>query len=115
MAADPLIPWEPFAAAFGLPVIVTLAGESAVPARGIWVAPANESFPAPQELSRREPVRVMALGRDEVPRLPRGTVIEAAEQAGGEVLRWVVDGTERAEVDHVRVYLVPAPPEDEES
>ena len=47
--------------------------------------------------------------------MPRGTLITAPEQTGGEVLRWLVDGTEREETDHVRVRVVPAPPEEEES
>lgn len=114
--ADPLLPWEPVRAAFGLPVTVAVEGEDPGEAAGVWCSPTTETFPAPHEgVGYRESPRVMALGRDEVPRCPRGTLVDAPETAGGEVLHWVVDGTERQEADHTRVYLVPAPDEDEES
>ena len=45
----------------------------------------------------------------DVPSIPRGTLIEVAEVAGGDVLPWLVDSTERADVDHHRVLVVAGP------
>ena len=93
----------------GVDTTVTLPDEDPIETRGIWLTPETVDFPASGELRRREPQRVMALGKDEVPRIVRGTIVLAPEKAGGEVLRWRVDGTFRVLADQHQVYLVPDP------
>lgn len=109
--ADARVPLDPLFATFGVPATVTLAGESAIETTVVWPPPATLEMPAPGEFSRREPQRVLALRRDEVPRVPRGTSILAPEQLGGDVQRWRVDGIDQVEVDLVRVIVVADPDE----
>jgi hypothetical protein len=77
--------------------------------RVIWIAPETIDLPGGSEFQRREAIHVMALGRDVLETVPRGTIVLAPERPGGEVLRWRVDGLERADADHHRVYLIPDP------
>ena len=95
--------------AHGVPATVQLeypdVGDP-IETRGIWVTQFTESLPDSLELQRREPIKVMALRRDEVPTVPRGTTIQAPEVMGGPVLGWKVDGMARVDNDHHRVVLV---------
>jgi hypothetical protein len=74
--------------------------------RVIWSTPSPEAMPG-GDFSRREPVRVMALRRDEVPTVPRGTHIDAPEMPGGAVKTWKVDSFEREDTAQTRVFVVP--------
>lgn len=76
---------------------------------GVWLPPATEGFPTGADFQRREPQRVMALRRDEVPSVPRGTLIAAPEKGGDAVQVWRVDGFERYDADHHRVLVIPEP------
>lgn len=105
-ASDSRVPLDPLFATFGVPATVTPPTEAAIETTVVWPPPSTLEMPAPGEFSRREPQRVMALRRDEVPRVPRGTSILAAEQLGGDVQRWRVDGIDQVEVDLVRVIVV---------
>lgn len=91
--------------AHGVPATVTRPLENAITTRIIWITPISDDVPSGLDLRRNEPQRIAALRRDEVPTVPRLTVIEAPEKAGGAVERWLVDGTERTEADHVRVMV----------
>jgi hypothetical protein len=51
----------------------------------------------------------MAFRRDQVASLPKGTLVLAAETAGGDTKRFRVDGTERQDSETHHVYLVPDP------
>src|SRR5688572_24736493 len=82
--------------AHGVPATVTRPfpdDGTPIVTRGIWVTPGlsrpfTEAFPSDFALQRREPERVMALSRAEVPAVPRGTRIDAPEQLGGVVKAW---------------------------
>lgn len=103
--ADARVPLDPLFATFGVPATVTLPAETAIETTVVWPPPSTLEMPAPGEFSRREPQRVMALRRDEVPRVPRGTIILAPEQLGAEEQRWRVEGPDQVEVDLVRVFV----------
>lgn len=107
--ADARVPLDPLFATFGVPATVTPPNETAIETTVVWPPPSTLEMPAPGEFSRREPQRVMALRRDEVPRLPRGTIVLAPETLGAEVQRWRVDGIDQVEVDLVRVIVVSDP------
>jgi hypothetical protein len=92
--------------AHGVDVVVTLPGAAAVETTGIWLTPVTEDFPSSGDFARREPRRVMALSRAELPSVPKGTVIVAPEFEGGDEQYWRVDGHERTEADQVRVIVV---------
>lgn len=96
----------------GVDVIVTPTGADAIATRGIWLTPAPEDSPIGLDFQRREPRRVIALSREAVPTLPRGSYLEAPEQDGGTIRTWRVDGIERDEADHRRVVVIEDPDED---
>jgi len=100
-------------AVFGVPATVVRPQPDIVPisATVIWVTeglaqPLTDVGPRESSIQMREPFRVMALKVSEVPTVPRGTVIEAA-QPGGTVRKWIVDGTELVTADERRVIVVP--------
>jgi hypothetical protein len=101
----------PFFDAFGVPVTVTrpLPDNDPIETVGIWIDLAPMEMPPGMEFQRKEPQRVLALGRDDVPTVPRGTAVLAPETLGGPVKGWRIDGLERADADHHRVYLIPDP------
>jgi hypothetical protein len=93
-------------ATFGVAATVTPKDEGPIATSVIWISPIQDLLPADSAFARREGMPVMALRRDEVPRVPRGTVVLAPEQAGGEIVAWMVDGMERVETDHYRVFVL---------
>ena len=90
----------------GIPVTVTAPDEAPISTRGIWVTPVTDEFGA--GVTRAEAKRVIALRRDQVAQVPRGTLIEAPDMAGGVSRTWRVERPDRIEVEHVRVVVVPA-------
>jgi hypothetical protein len=102
---------DPILDAFGVPAVVIRPApdDDPIDTIGVWVSPVTDEPPSGLELRRKEPRRTLVLSRDAVPTVPRGTIVMAPERAGAEPQRWQVDGTERIEVDHVRVVVVPAP------
>lgn len=96
-------------AAHGVDVLVTRSGEAGIDTRGIWLTTISEDMPIGSDFQRREPRRVMALRLADVGTVPKGTIIYGPEKDGDEDERryWMVDGTERQEADHIRVYVVP--------
>jgi hypothetical protein len=94
----------------GLAVTVTPPNAIPVETRAIWVTPITEAFPMGFDVQRRVAPRVLALRRDAVPAVPRGTLITIAPVAPATLQEvWRVDGMERAEGDHWRVLVVPEP------
>ena len=93
-------------ALFGVPITVTLPDSEPIATRGIWLTPETEEVPFGASYQRREPKRVMALKKSDVPTVPRGTQIVAPEKDGDEMKRWRVDSFELAEPEHHRVVLV---------
>jgi hypothetical protein len=105
MAADARVPWAAIGEAFGVPITVTLPNGDALEATGVWLSPANPDVPAAGGLRRRDPVRVMAMGRHEVPRIALGTVVFAPERLGEDPRWWRVDSVEAVDADEYRVVL----------
>ena len=103
------VPLDEYFEAFGIPATVTPPGSDAIEATGFWVSPLTEDMPAGLDLTRRELRRVLALRRSEVPSVPRGTYIDAADIGSDTATRWRVDGFERVEADHLRVIVVSDP------
>lgn len=95
--------------AFSVPATVTPPGEAAITTTAVWLPELVEDLPVGRDLNRREPRRVMALRRDEVPDVPRGTVIVAVEAIGGDARNWQIDGIQATEPGHFRVIVVPEP------
>ena len=85
-------------AAFGVAATVTRPAPDNTPIEttGFWVSPLEEAQPYGTAFQRRDPRRVFVLSRIDVPTLPPGTVIEAAEYDGDTVKTWRVDTLDRA-------------------
>ena len=94
--------------ALGVPATVTRPREVGISTRAIWVTPVSDLLPGGADFQASRPERIIALKLNEVPTVPRGTIIDAPERGGGAVQRWEVDGRERTEADHVRVIVRPA-------
>ena len=111
MASDLRPEMGPIFDAFGVPAMVTRPAPNDTPIEttGVWVEVAEMEVPSGLAFQRKEPQRLLALMRAEVPTVPRGTAVLAPEILGGAVLRWRVDGLDRADADHHRVYLIPDP------
>lgn len=91
--------------AHGLDVVVELPDRAPINTRAIWMTPSPELMPPGTEFQRREAIRVIALRREDVPRLPAGTPILAPEKSGGRIRAWVVDGHDRQEAHHNRAIV----------
>ena len=89
----------------GVTALVTRPSQSQVSTLGIWQDPILEDQPYGQDLSNREPRRVMALSRASLAQVERGTVVEAPETMGGTPTLWQIDGIERVETDFFLVKL----------
>jgi hypothetical protein len=74
---------------------------------GIWlVTPLTEDQPFGIDVRRVDARRVLAITKTTaLGTMPRGTVIAAAEEPGGTVKTWRVDGIERADVNYWRVIV----------
>lgn len=90
----------------GLTATVTRPSTAAISTLGIWVHVPPEDRPYGTDLQRRDPRRVLAIPRADVPTMPRGTTVVIPDAAGGDAKTWTVDGLERADPDHWRVLLV---------
>jgi len=90
--------------AHGVDVTVTPTGGAAVETRGLWETPSTEA--AGFDLRRQEARRVLVLARAAVASAPRGSIVLAPDRTGGTVLRWRIDGVDRAEDEVLRVFVV---------
>jgi hypothetical protein len=81
----------------------------AIVTRGIWTTPVTESLPSGLDFKHAEPLRRMALPRLDVPTVPRGTLIAAAERDGADVLTWQVDSIDHVDAYYTRVFVVQVP------
>lgn len=94
------------ASAFGVSITVTRPGEAAIATTGIWqISPLQEDQPYGADLAKREPRRVLAIARADVPTMPRGTVISAPELPSGLAKSWTVDGLDLVDPIHWRVIV----------
>lgn len=84
--------------------------DTPVATTGIWLAELDDPQAYGVDLRRSEPRRMFAIRRtDELPIVPRGSVVVAPELIGRAPRSWRVEEVGRAvEPDLVRVILVPA-------
>ena len=95
---------------FGVPATVTRPDdETPIATTVLWLTHEPYSVPGGVDFQRQEPQRVMAVRRDEVLTVPRGTRITAPATPGDDDAGWIVDGLERQEADHNRVFVVADP------
>jgi hypothetical protein len=94
-------------AVFGVPAVVTVPGGEPVPTLVIWTTPEQAPVPNDGDLRKVEPRRVMAIRRDEVPAVPRGTLIAVSEPLRSTPDLWAVDSMDSVFPDHQRVSVVP--------
>jgi len=106
MPADVRVPFAALQEAFGVPGTVTIPDGTPVATDVVWILPSTPEYPS-EEFARREPKRVLAISRDEIPLVPRGTVIVAAERLGDVERTWIVDSLAHLDADHTRVLVVP--------
>lgn len=93
-------------ATHGVPAVVTPPGADAVETRIIWAERTTLEIPVGGESLRREPRRVMAIRRDDIDQVPRGTIVAVTEHLRTDPMFWKVDSTDRIEPDHIRVVVV---------
>ena len=92
--------------AFGTAATVTVpGGVEDISAICIWVPPVSTEYPA-SEYRRVEPVRVIAVGADEVALIPHGTIFRIIPVEGGSVAAFKADEVARVDSDHYRVVVV---------
>ena len=95
--------------AFGVDAMVTPPGEAAVATQAIWLAPRTVEVPVGSDHQRTESRRVLSIPISDVPAVPMGTIISAAESEGQAAQNWKVDASEHLDYDHHRVVVVPTP------
>lgn len=88
---------------FGVAASVRVPGQPAVSTTIIWLTPISDDKPLGSGLPRREIQRAVAIRRDDVPSVPRGTVITVAEHLADASGNWVVDSLDAIFEDHHRV------------
>ena len=96
--------------AHGVDITVTRPAPDNTPIegiKGIWLTPITEELPDRMDFQRREPRRVMALRRTDVPAVPRGTLIVAPEKSGDDPRPWRVDSLDRSDADKTHVVVLP--------
>jgi hypothetical protein len=103
---DLRVPMDPIIQAFGLSVTVTPPSEATIETHGVWLAPITEEIPLGAEFQRTNARRILALRRDEVPTVPRGTIIIAPEKAGDTYQKWRVEGVEVIDADYHSVSVI---------
>jgi len=91
----------------GTPATVTVPEGTPVSTRVIWLTPETMEVPA-GGYQRSEAKVIVAVPRDDVPAIPRGTLIASAPPLLSAPALWQVDGMETIRPDHHRVVVVPA-------
>lgn len=86
-------------------VTVTPVNGSPIETTGLWATPLQQDEPT-MDAKRHERIRIMALTREAVPTLPKGSIVLAPERPDGIAVGWRVEGFEVEEVEHRRVVLV---------
>lgn len=91
----------------GVAAVVTPPSAAPVATLVIWMTDTSEAVPVGSGFTRKEPRRILAIRRDEVPAVPRGTIVEVAEHTQTSPAIWRVDAMESVFPDHHRVVVVP--------
>jgi hypothetical protein len=94
--------------AFGLEGTVTRPAPDDAPinATVVWLPVAMGDVPSGMTSSRREKVCMLSVSREEVPSLPRGSIVEAPEVRDGDVKTWKVDATDLSDAEHIRALVI---------
>ena len=97
-------------AVHGIPAEVTPQPptDETVSTRIIWLQPLTDPQPPGSAFGRSETRRSMAIRRDDVPSIPRGTMVAVTEHLQAAPSLWKVDSMEAVFHDHHRVLVVPA-------
>lgn len=98
-------------ATHGVPATVTLPGAPAVPpitTRVIWLTPVPLQSPVGASFTRTEAQRIVAIPRDDVAEVPRGTLLAVTEPFQAAPVAWKVDGIDEVRADHYRAVVLPA-------
>ena len=99
----------------GLDAVITRPApdDEPITTRIIWLTPAPDLNPIGLDdqrfqpnFQRRDPIRMLALPRGDVPTAPRGTLIVAKEWGSTTDSTWRVDGSVEHHPDHVKVAVV---------
>ena len=93
----------------GVPATVTYADPDldVVETSGIWLPELEEDAAVGTDYRRRDPRRLLALPREALETLPRGTQVDAPDRTGDVVKSWRVDGLGRHEAEIWRAILTP--------
>ena len=96
-------------ATMGVPAVVTRPAPADTPIETslIWVERTTPEVPDGARVTRHDPRRIGVLSSADVPSIPTGTMVEAADTQDGTAQRWKVDGIARVDADQVRVILLP--------
>lgn len=92
----------------GVDAIVTIPSGSPVSTRGIWIQHPDETLPVGRDFQRREPRRILEISLDaDLPDVPRGSLIVAAQRGTTTVRTWKVENVDLAEADRQRLIVAP--------
>lgn len=80
--------------------------DAPITTRVVWITSTMGDVPSGLDVQRREARRALALRRDEVPTVPRGTIILAPDPEGGAANRWRVETPLRIDTATMRVVVV---------
>lgn len=98
--------------AFGIEGTVTRPAPNDTPLTGVsivWAGVLMEDTPSGVTAHRREAIKGLAVAREQVPVLPKGSVIEVAEIDGGPVKTWRVDAPDRSDAQWIHVIVTEVP------
>ena len=92
----------------GVPAIVTRPppNDAPITTRGIWLRPLPDGQPVGTDYRNRQPRKVLVLARDQVPTVPKGTLIVAPDKMGGPNVNWQVDNYDPEAADDVWFAIV---------
>lgn len=100
-------PLEAFEGPMGTSAAITRPWENPISTMVIWLGPLAEEVPFGKEYSRRGARELMAVRKDEVPELQRGSIVVASGPPGDTVRNWQVDSIDRADRDYHYAVVVP--------
>lgn len=92
----------------GIPATLQGPWESPLEGRIVWLRNLEEDAPYGTQYAKVGARRRMAIQRDGVTNIPKGSIVTAPEEIGAEATDWQVDGTEEVTRTHFLVAVTPA-------
>lgn len=89
------------------PATVTPPESEPVQTAVVWLS-ASRAEPDGARFQHQEQRRMVSIRRDDVPAVPRGTLIASTPPLESDVTLWEVDGMDAVYPDHQRVVVIPA-------